>query len=76
MREAIDMTGWKMWEHGVSDSRLIVIERADDHIDPNGKRHIRWLCECVCGLNKTIIADAGNIRYMLISAINKVLEKE
>ena len=25
-RAKIDMTGWKMWEHGVSDSKVIVIE--------------------------------------------------
>lgn len=24
----IDMTGWKMWEHGISDSRLIIIKQA------------------------------------------------
>jgi len=25
-RAKIDMTGWKMWEHGVLDSKVIVIE--------------------------------------------------
>jgi len=28
MGKLIDMTGWKMWEHGVPDSRLTVLERA------------------------------------------------
>jgi hypothetical protein len=63
MRQAIDMTGWNMWEHGIPDSRLIVVKRAEDHIDSKGIRHIRWLCQCSCGSNKTIIADAGNIRF-------------
>lgn len=27
MGKLIDMTGWKMWEHGVLDSRLTVLER-------------------------------------------------
>lgn len=54
----IDMTGWKMWEHGVPDSKLTVIERA-----PNGKnRRSRWICECNCEEHKRIIADGSNIR--------------
>ena len=40
----IDMTGWVMSEHGVSDSRLTVIRQDEDHISPNGKRYARWLC--------------------------------
>lgn len=32
----IDMTGWKMWEHGVPDSRLTVLCRIDDYISPSG----------------------------------------
>ena len=32
-----DMTGWKMWEHGVSDSRLMVIQQVDDYVDNNGQ---------------------------------------
>ena len=27
MSKPIDMTGWKMWEHGVPDSRYTVIRR-------------------------------------------------
>ena len=27
MPKLIDMTGWKMWEHGVPESRLEVIKR-------------------------------------------------
>ena len=32
MGKFIDMTGWKMWEHGVPDSRIIVVERGPDAI--------------------------------------------
>lgn len=30
-----DMTGWKMWEHGVPDSKLIVIKQAGNSIVTN-----------------------------------------
>lgn len=43
-----DITGWKMWEHGVPDSRWTVIERAEDKIYSNGTRKSQWLCECSC----------------------------
>lgn len=43
-----DMTGWKMWEHGVPDSRLIVVERAEDYVC-GGKHYARWMCQCNCG---------------------------
>ena len=45
-----DMTGWIMSEHGVSDSRLTVIEQVEDHVyaDKQNKEHhyAQWLCEC------------------------------
>ena len=44
-----DMTGWIMSEHGVSDSRLTVISRAEDKIRPNGTPEAQWLCQCSCG---------------------------
>ena len=28
----IDMTGWKMWEHGVERSRWIVLEQVEDYM--------------------------------------------
>ena len=57
-----DMTGWNMWEHGVPDSRLTVIERAEDHVSPNGTRHAQWLCRCNCGNDEYIIAMSHNIK--------------
>lgn len=44
----IDMTGWKMREHGVPDSRLTVLEQADDYVTPQGKHRAMWVCECSC----------------------------
>ena len=43
-----DMTGWVMAEHGIPDSRLIVIEQIEDYIRPNGRHSAQWLCECSC----------------------------
>lgn len=54
-----DMTGWKMWEHGFSDSRLTVIKQTEDYISLNGAHYSQWLCECNCS-NKTIIVARGN----------------
>ena len=43
-----DITGWKMWEHGVPDSRLTVIKQVEDYVTPKGQHHSQWLCECSC----------------------------
>lgn len=58
----IDMTGWVMSEHGVPDSRLTVIERAEDGVNSDGYPIIRWLCECGCGEHKRIIANSDKVR--------------
>lgn len=57
-----DMTGWKMWEHGVPDSRLTVIERAEDYICPSGEHRPRWLCECNCDKHTKIIVFGSSLR--------------
>lgn len=57
-----DMTGWKMWEHGVPDSRLTVIRQTEDYIKPNGKHEAKWLCECSCENHTRIEAVGSNIR--------------
>lgn len=49
MKRIIDMTGWIMSEHGVSNSKLTVVNRAEDHIQPNGRHEIMWNCRCSCG---------------------------
>ena len=50
-----DMMGWKMWEHGFPNSRLTVLERAEDYISPSGQRSARWICECNCDDKKKVI---------------------
>ena len=61
-----DITGWNMWEHGVPDSRLTVIEQAEDYvyIDKNGKghRYAQWLCECNCDLHTMFVAIGEKIK--------------
>ena len=62
MGNFIDMTGWKMWEHGVPDSMVTVLYRTDDYITPKGNSQTQWVCECSC-VNKTnFIARGGCLR--------------
>lgn len=44
----VDMTGWKMWEHGWKDSRLTVVKQAPvpDYVKNKSQRF--WLCMCNC----------------------------
>lgn len=62
MGKFIDMTGWVMAEHGVPDSRLTVIQRADDGTNSNGYPIVRWLCECSCDNHTQVIVDSYNLR--------------
>ena len=62
MGKFIDMTGWKMWEHGVPDSRLTVIEREEDGVNTNGYPIVRWLCECNCKEHTRIIVNAYSLK--------------
>lgn len=52
MGRFIDMTGWVMKEHGVPESRLTVIKRAQ-----NRDKRIFWLCKCDCGAELEIRGD-------------------
>lgn len=58
MGKFIDMTGWVMAEHGVPDSRLTVIQRAEN--DKQGK--IQWLCECNCENHTEIVVLGECVR--------------
>lgn len=58
----IDMTGWKMWEHGVPDSRVTVIHRVDDEITTKGKHYARWLCKCSCSDETEFIVRGSCLR--------------
>lgn len=60
MSRFIDMTGWKMWEHGIPDSRWTVIEAAKDIVQPNGKQIKMWKCICRCGVVKEV--NGTNLR--------------
>ena len=62
MSNFIDMTGWDMWEHGVPDSRLTVICRAESTRSPCGHVVAKWLCECNCKDRNQIIVSSSNIR--------------
>ncbi len=57
-----DMTGWRMWEHGVPDSRLTIVRQVEDYIDSNGRHRAQWLCECACESHKQIIVTGDNLR--------------
>ena len=57
-----DMTGWVMSEHGVPDSRLIVIKQVEDYIDSSGRHIAQWLCECSCENHNQIIVRGTSIR--------------
>lgn len=49
----IDLTGVKF-------NHLTVIKRAEDRIEPSGKKKIMWLCKCDCG--KEIIVAGPNLK--------------
>lgn len=49
-KKFIDMTGWVMKEHGVPESKLTVIDQAEDYINPaSGSHNVSWNCICECG---------------------------
>lgn len=63
MGKFIDMTGWIMSEHGIPDSRLTVIERVKDEIDPkSGKPKVMWKCMCNCADNKFCVVAGSQLR--------------
>lgn len=43
----IDLTGQRF-------GKLTVLERAEDHVSPNGRRYPMWRCICDCG-NETVV---------------------
>ena len=59
---AENLIGWKMWEHGVPDSRWEVIGRKP-YNDSNGRPI--WICKCQCGE----IRDLD--RYTLLTGASK-----
>lgn len=57
-----DMTGWKMCEHGVPDSRLTVIEQTEDRVYSNGQHKAQWICECNCEKHTRFISLGESIK--------------
>ena len=69
-----DMTGWIMSEHGIPDSRLTVIKRVEDHIQPGGRRVPQYLCKCNCGSSKEVISTSHRIKNGTTKIENRELE--
>lgn len=55
--KTIDMTGWIMSEHGVVNSKIIVL-----HQVPSKGGHALWACKCSCGNPQSFVVDGGNLR--------------
>ena len=53
MEKFIDMTGWVMSEHGVTYSRIIVIQYIGNS---------KWLVKCNCGNEKQWVVSGQNVR--------------
>ena len=58
MGKLIDMTGWVMAEHGVPDSRLIVVSMAGS----DKYNRALWLCECSCEQHNRVVLSGKDIR--------------
>lgn len=50
----VDLTGWKMWERGIPDSRITVIKR----VGSDKYKNIIYLCKCTCGKEFTTLATS------------------
>lgn len=61
MSKALNMTGWVMSEHGVPDSKITVLYRAENYVSPNGKKMSQWVCQCECG-SEPFISVGGDVK--------------
>ena len=43
---------------GMRFGKLVVLEQAEDYIQPSGRRKAQWLCQCDCGEKPIIRGDA------------------
>lgn len=57
-----DLTGWKMWEHGFENSKIIVVEQAEDYISPQGEHKAQWKCKCNCGNPDVFTVKATHLK--------------
>lgn len=70
MSKARDLTGQRF-------DRLVVINRAEDHISPSGRRYIRWLCKCDCGNDIVVFgSNLGRHHTMSCGCLNKEVAAE
>lgn len=78
-KKFIDMTGWVMKEHGVPESKLTVIDQAEDYINPaNGSHNTSWNCICECGNTLVAIGTklrSGLTKQCLAVDINKLVKR-
>lgn len=51
MSKLIDLTGQ-------SFGRLLVLNRAEDHVCPSGYKNVQWLCKCECGKEAVVSGKA------------------
>jgi hypothetical protein len=58
----IDMTGWNMWEHGFPNSRLTVVQQAEDWVSSDGTHYAQWLCKCNCIEHNEKIIQAVHLK--------------
>ena len=63
VKPKIDMTGWRMWEHGVPDSKLVVLKQVEDYISPTGLHKSRWLCECQCEEHNQVFVTGDGLTH-------------
>ena len=47
-------------ETGKQYGRLTVLERCEDMVTPNGRNHITWRCQCLCG--NVVVVRGDNLR--------------
>lgn len=51
-----------MSEHGVPESRLIVIKQEEDYVSPQGQHYAQYICECLCKNHTSFVAMASKIK--------------
>lgn len=66
-----DLTGRKF-------NRLLVLERADDKIEFDGRRRVAWLCLCDCGnkhITTTFLLKSGKVKSCGCLKVEKIQER-
>lgn len=53
---------------GEKFGKLTVIEQAEDYVNPQGKHHAQWLCECDCAEHNHVIVLTGNLKLKKVQS--------